>query len=155
LAYLEGRARPYRIDENLFYTSPLDSFRYLLISRNYSSPTFLYLNGFLSSSLGILIIDGWANQQNASLPGELTVHLQGVPVAAPYWIVAIGPIEDEKYQWAVVSDEFQISLFVLARNASTFGTIWNETVYSLLINEGFNNPLNHPVATIQDGCTYW
>jgi apolipoprotein D and lipocalin family protein len=100
-------------------------------------------------------IRGWAAQDDPSAgDGRLTVHLQGVPVAAPYWVVAIGPQDgpDMKYEWAVVSDEFKVSLFVLARNATKFAEQYNETVYSLLINEGFNGPLNSPIATNQTGC---
>lgn len=99
-------------------------------------------------------IYGWASQ-DAKAQGILTVYLQGVPVGAPYWIVAIGPEEGNKYQWAVVSDELQISLFVLARNVTRFYREFNETVYSLLINEGFNTPVNSPVPTYQVGCPPW
>ncbi len=86
------------------------------------------------------------------MQGELSVHLEGVPVAAPYWVVNIGPILDQKYEWAIVSDPLQVSLFVLARNVTRYYNVWNETVNSILINEGFTSPVNQPVYTQQIGC---
>ncbi len=55
----------------------------------------------------------------------------------------------------MVSDPLEVSLFVLARNVTDFYNSWNETVFSILENEGFNKPWNKPVATNQDGCVYW
>ncbi len=96
---------------------------------------------------------GWAAQDNPNTaPGELSVHLQGVPVAAPYWVVALGPEHDNKYDWAVVSDPTELSLFVLTRNVTRFNALYNASVYAMLLNEGFNTPINTPIATIQDGC---
>lgn len=33
---------------------------------------------------------GYAYYKNESEPGKLTVHLDGVPVDAPYWVLALG-----------------------------------------------------------------
>jgi hypothetical protein len=35
---------------------------------------------------------GWAAPSNAAYPGQLVVHLQGVPFPAPLWVLAVGPI---------------------------------------------------------------
>lgn len=89
------------------------------------------------------------------MPSELTVHLQGVPVGAPYWIVGLGQPTYGKeglYEWAVVSDPLQVSLFVLARNVTQYNMYWNETVFELLDAEGFTGLLDSPEQTIQDGC---
>ena len=83
------------------------------------------------------------------------MHLQGVPVGAPYWIVGLGQPtygKQELYEWAIVSDPLKLSLFVLARNVTQYNSAWNETVFELLDAEGFNGPLNSPIQTIQDGC---
>jgi len=37
-----------------------------------------------------------------------------------YWIIGIGPIVDNQYQWAVVSTPEKANCFVLARDVSTF-----------------------------------
>ena len=105
------------------------------------------------------LILGWAAQDDPSKEaGELTVHLQGVPVAAPYTIVALGPENDYNgglYDWAVVTDPFQLGLFVLARNVTQFYAIYNASVYTMLLNMGFDTGLNNPVPVQQLGCTYW
>jgi lipocalin len=89
-------------------------------------------------------------------PGELDVYLQGVPVPAPYWVIGLGPVNDDGfYDYSIVSDPFEAFLFVLARNVTTFYNVYNSSVYTELLNMGFNTGLNNPVSTFQDGCTYW
>ena len=70
-------------------------------------------------------------------------------------IILLGPPtfgEFGLYEWAVVSDPFELSLFVLARDVKTFFTRYNATVFSELERIGFNRLLNHPRQTVQDGC---
>jgi lipocalin len=99
------------------------------------------------------VIHGWAAAQDSSEPGELTVHLQGVPVGAPYWIYELGPIyEDSLYDYSIVSDPFKLTLFVLARNLTRFAELWAPRVLSQLNAWGFTTFLNRPIATVQDGC---
>lgn len=91
------------------------------------------------------------NQAN----GALVVHLTGVPVPAPYDIILLGPADVApfgSYAWAVVSDPFELSLFVLARNITTFYAKYNATVFQELEALGFDTFLNTPIPTIQDGC---
>ncbi len=61
----------------------------------------------------------------------------------PDWIVQLGPqvsYDDDVcapcYAYSVVSDEFGLSLFVLARNPADFVNNYNSTVYPKLIEEG-------------------
>ena len=35
-------------------------------------------------------MDGYAYYKDKSEPGKLTVHLNGLPLDAPYWVVALG-----------------------------------------------------------------
>ena len=100
-------------------------------------------------------IFGYAEAADPSAPGELTVYLQGVPVGAPYWIFTLGAVVNGQYEYAVVSDPLQLTLFVLARNVTTWYSKYNATVYASLLAEGFNNFLNSPVPTNHIGCTYW
>lgn len=107
---------------------------------------------------------GWASLNNrtglSTADGSLSVYLQ-LPapapqgIAAPYDIILLGPPtfgEFGLYEWAVVSDPFELSLFVLARDVKTFFTRYNATVFSELERIGFNRLLNHPRQTVQDGC---
>ena len=62
------------------------------------------------------------SQATDTKSGALTVHLQGVPVAAPYTVALLGPptFNGNQYQFAIVTDPFGLSLFVLARAPVTF-----------------------------------
>lgn len=97
---------------------------------------------------------GWADQANASRPGELTVHLQTTEFPAPYWVFALGPqtYNGTQYEYSVVSDPFRLTLFVLARNLTTFAAQWQAEVMDFLKRSGFTRILNTPIATVQEGC---
>ena len=99
-------------------------------------------------------IDGYAYAPNSSNTGQLMVHLDGVPADAPYWILAVGPVVNDQYQYAVVSDEFRITLFVLARDVQGFNSTYNDYVVNSLLPElGFSG-FNGPIPIQQVGCTY-
>lgn len=100
---------------------------------------------------------GWANMQNASSPGELTVHLQTTTFPAPYWIYELGPAtyNGSLYEYSVVSDPLKLTLFVLARNLTSFAETWQDGVLDRLYGLGFTNWLNEPIATVQENCSYW
>lgn len=101
-------------------------------------------------------IFGWAAlSENASTPGELTVHLETTAFPAPYWIYQLGPVIEEKYEYSIVSDPLKLTLFVLARNVSRFFTKYNESVFEYLKKEKFDGLFNSPLLTEQDGCEYW
>lgn len=100
---------------------------------------------------------GWADTADASKPGELTVHLQTTEFGAPYWIYELGPptFEGNLYEYSVVSDPFNLTLFVLARNLTTFASTWASGVLERLKESGFTEFWNTPIATVQEGCMYW
>ena len=100
-------------------------------------------------------IDGYAyysrtNKNPNLFPGELTVHLNGVPLDSPYWIYDLGPLTNNQYEWSIVSDPVMLSLFVLSRDVETFYENYNSEVLSILENYGFNDlvTVNH------DNCEY-
>ena len=100
---------------------------------------------------------GWASTDNASKPAELTVHLQTTSFPAPYWVYELGPptYNGTFYEYSVVSDPLKFTLFVLARNLTTFATVWASGVLERLKDAGFTNFLNTPIPTVQENCTYW
>ena len=65
-------------------------------------------------------INGYAYYKNITEPGQLTVHLDGVPVDGPYWIVKLGEIVDNQYQYSIVTTPSGISLWVLTRDIDKF-----------------------------------
>ena len=88
-------------------------------------------------------------------PPACSVYLDGVPVGAPYYIVLLGPVEAELYAYAVVSDPFGLSLFVLARDVRDFYARFNDDVQTWLKTNGFTELWNMPIQTNHTGCVYW
>ena len=101
---------------------------------------------------------GWAAINRTTLntaSGALQVNLNGVPFPAPYDIILLGPASYGPlgaYQYAVVSDQLEFSLFVLARDPADFNRRYNATVFTELEALGFDTILNTPIQTFQDGC---
>lgn len=100
------------------------------------------------------VIYGWAEKDNGTAAGELTVHLQTTNFPAPYWIFELG-YNGSTYTYSIVSDPFHLTLFVLARNLTEFAENDQDHVLQTLQEAGYINFLNKPSQTIQDGCIYW
>jgi lipocalin len=109
-------------------------------------------------------INGFAVQSpDENKQGALTVSL-GPAVKEPedaefedpgnYWIFALGPIIDDKYQWSLVTNDNQRQLYVLNRDPENFETVYAEDVLKLAEEMGFTNFLNKPRRTNQRGCDY-
>ena len=101
--------------------------------------------------------------QSETHPGELSVHFPGHPESGPYWIFGLGPQTSSDdpicaptcYEYALVSDEFSISLFVLARNTTTFVNEYETQILATLQSEGFTKAWNTPKQTYQSAdCEY-
>lgn len=86
-------------------------------------------------------------------PGQLVVYFSGNP-PAPYWVIKIGPIVNDEYQYSVVSDPFMLGLYVLARNVDEYYQNYNDEVQSFLNDTGFQTIYNTPVQVVHDGCDY-
>lgn len=112
------------------------------------------LNSQYEKTNGISQIEGYAyygyNTDPKSYPGELTVHLDGVPHDSPYWVYNLGPEVNGYYDWAIVSDPLKVSLFVLARDVDTYYEEYDDEVVNILHNYGFNNLVN----ITHDNCKY-
>lgn len=117
------------------------------------------VTGAQNGILGYAVIENRLSLTTSD--GQLSVYLQIPPpgpqgIASPYWIVDLGPKTFGPYglyEWAVVSDPLQISLFVLARDVQDFYNNYNKTVIERLYSQGFVNAINEPRATVQDGCS--
>jgi len=95
------------------------------------------------------IIHGYATKSDTI--GQLTVHLETVPVGAPYWVIKLGPATfgpEGQYQYSIVTDNFKATLFVLARDVETFRRDYQQEVLQFLNDEGFTSVLNKPVETL-------
>lgn len=112
------------------------------------------LNSQYEKFNGIEQIEGYAyygpNTDPELYPGELTVHLNGVPHDAPYWVYNLGPERNGFYDWSIVSDPLKISLFVLARDVEIYYEEYDSDVMELLKAYGFDNL----VTVDHDNCEY-
>lgn len=91
-----------------------------------------------------------------SNPGQFTVTFDDTLsfLGAPYWVVALGEVVDEEYQWAIVSDPWKAGLYVLARDPSSYMDTYDDLVQSTLADLGFDSFYNKPMVLNQTGCTY-
>lgn len=90
------------------------------------------INTQLDENDSIEQISGYAYYKNASEPGKLTVHLDGVPVDSPYWIVKLGEVVDNQYQYSIITTPSGISLWVLVRDIDIFMKYYNTEVEDFL-----------------------
>lgn len=65
-------------------------------------------------------IGGYAYVKNETEPGQLTVHLDGTPVDAPYWVVDLGPVENDEYQHSIVTSPSGKSMWALVRDLNNY-----------------------------------
>jgi len=124
---------------------------------SYPNGTIAVVNSgnYNTSSGNLSQVRGWAEQDDPKDPGKLTVHLQTAGgIGAPYWIYKLGPIVNGSYQYSIVSDDIKLTLFVLARNYTTFFNVYATDVVTWLFKNGFHGVFNSPIPTEQIGCTY-
>jgi lipocalin len=96
------------------------------------------LNSQLNKNKEIEKIGGYGYYKNVSEPGKLTVHLDGVPVDSPYWVVKLGEIVDDEYQYSIITTPSGISLWVLTRYVDRFNELYSVEVTDFLNKNNFN-----------------
>lgn len=103
------------------------------------------------------VINGYGYVPDSSEPGQLKVHFDSsdaFPLDAPYWVLALGPVVNGFYDYAIVSDNLSAFLFVIARDPETYATKYDAEVQQLLVNLGFTG-LKKPIPTYQGSdCVY-
>ncbi len=96
-------------------------------------------------------ISGYAYYKNNDTGGYLTVRLDG-QMEAPYWVIELGPIVDNLYDYAIVSDNLKMSLFVLVRDVKRFYKDYDIDVLKSLSEFGFTKIYNKPIRMSQINC---
>jgi lipocalin len=84
------------------------------------------------------VIKGYAFYKNISEPGQLSVYLEGTPVIAPYWVLKLGEVHDDEYQYSIISVPHGPSLWVLARDVLGFFRNYDNEVKKFLDEYNFN-----------------
>mmetsp|Transcript_3321 Transcript_3321/g.6586 ORF Transcript_3321/g.6586 Transcript_3321/m.6586 type:complete len:198 (+) Transcript_3321:18-611(+) len=91
-------------------------------------------------------------------PGVLSVVFtpgDASPFPAPYWVIKLGPVVDGLYDYAVVSDNHDAGLYVLARDPASFPAAYDAEVTAFLAASGFTGRFTTPVSTVQQAdCHY-
>jgi len=90
------------------------------------------LNSQLNAKNELEQIAGYAYYKNVSEPGKFTVHLDGTPSDAPYWVVALGEVKNDQYQYSIITTPSGVSLWVLARNVEVFMREYDTEVKAIL-----------------------
>ena len=94
-------------------------------------------------------ISGYGYYKNISEPGKLTVHLDGVPVDSPYWIIRLGEVKNDQYQYTIITTPSYVSLWVLVRDITTFFDLYDTEVIDFL------NQYNFKYTEVsQNNCNY-
>ena len=109
------------------------------------------LNKELDENDKIDSITGVAFYREGDYGGYLTVQLKDL-YPAPYWVIELGPVINNYYEYAIVSDNKAVSLFVLSRNVSEFFNTYNDNVLKSLEEFGFTKPWNSPKLMDQTNC---
>ena len=133
-----------RFDKTFQGNSKCSVAHYKMNSNNIS-----VINSQINYDGNIETIKGFAYYKNDNSGGYLTVKLEDNP-EAPYWVIELGPVVNNMYDYSIVSDNLKLSLFVLARNVSEYYDLYDKQVLDSLNNFGFTNFLNKPINMIQD-----
>jgi len=99
-------------------------------------------------------IAGYAFYKSGNTGGYLTVQLDGVPTSAPYWVLELGPIVNDQYEYSIISDNLNLSLFVITRNVTRYYDTYEENVKKSLMKYGFTGTFTKPIAIPQTDCDY-
>jgi apolipoprotein D and lipocalin family protein len=78
-------------------------------------------------------IEGTASVVDPKTNAKLAVRFPNVPIPAPYWIIDLGT----DYEYAVVSDPFRLTLFILSRTP-TLDSATLDGIKSRLVDQGYD-----------------
>jgi len=106
------------------------------------------VNSQLSLTNELQTISGYAYYENKFQPGKLTVHLEGTPKDAPYWVVKLSDVVDNQYQYSIITTPTGLAMWVLARDVELFYEIYDDEVREFLDT---NNISYMPIK--QSGCS--
>lgn len=107
-------------------------------------------------------IDGVSYTLNESEPLKRKIKFDDVPSAGDYDIIDLGPIVDDKYDYAIVGSPYpdpfyhfihdNFTLYVLTRNLTRYETNYRDDVKKWCVKNGFTRISNRYIETIRHDC---
>ena len=88
-------------------------------------------------------IRGYSYCENNSIASKRKLVFENVPLEGNYWIVKLGPVENNKYEYAIISGPLtsfigtRFSLYVLCRNRNVYHEKYEKEVKRWCSNNGF------------------
>jgi apolipoprotein D and lipocalin family protein len=92
----------------------------------------------------LVTIGGYASPLDNTFT-KFDVHFKGAPLTGSYWVIAL----DTDYRWAVVSDKYGYSLYVMSREPQLAPELYKEAVLEASSNGA---PVDKLVMQVQNGC---
>lgn len=120
---------------------------------NCSDNNITVLNEGFNEQKKYVHIKGYSYSEQNEIPSKRKLNFEGVPFEGNYWIVKLGPLVNNKYEYAVVSGPLsrlfgtRFSLYVICRNIEDFKLKYENEVKDWCSNNGFIFPWNKYVKT--------
>jgi lipocalin len=120
---------------------------------NCSSNVITVFNQGINYANNYTYINGFSYSKNISEPSKRKVIFEGVKFEGNYWIVKLGPIIENKYDYAIVSGPLsnnfatRFSLYVLCRNKSRYKKLYDKEVRNWCKENGFKFWWNKYIET--------
>lgn len=99
-----------------YYNYPIIHMSYLNVHDNYTHT----------------LISGDLNLKNTSNPGKFKMNLNSPIINDNYYITKLGPVNDNKYDYSIVTDSLGLSLYVLVRNITEFENNYQDEINKFL-----------------------
>ena len=128
------------------------SAEYLCIN-NCSSNIISVLNQGINDKNNYTSINGFSYCENISMPSKRKVVFEGVKFEGNYWIVKLGPIVNNQYDYAIVCGPLtnffgtRFSLYVLCRDKKKYELEYEEDVKQWCNDNGFKFWWNKYIKT--------
>ncbi|CAH1794751.1 unnamed protein product, partial [Owenia fusiformis] len=99
-------------------------------------------------------IEGSATQISPAEPGKFQLYLEYVPFPGTYWVIKLGPIKNDQYQYSVVTSSDGSQLYVLTRDVSEFN-LYEKEILDFVAEKGFTEDATKPIFTPHEAnCPY-
>jgi len=98
-------------------------------------------------------IKGYSYCEDNEIGSKRKLHFEGVPFEGNYWVVKLGPLINNKYEYSVISGPLnklfgtRFSLYVICRDIEDYKLNYEDEVKEWCSNNGYIFPWNKYVKT--------